>query len=160
MAISKHCVGTEKRGPPRGVGAIAFKADRWTRVVAGVFLIAAGVAVFMAKPITVETITSIGGASVALIKDWLPDCCRRVRSSQIDEAPLRIQYQKVAWPEIRCASVERCNLRESVRRLLIPHSLQPRRRDHDGGQLLAAQPVLLDKVDKSHDDFALARRKS
>ncbi len=59
MAISKHCVGTEKRGPPRGVGAIAFKADRWTRVVAGVFLIAVGVAVFMAKPITVETITSI-----------------------------------------------------------------------------------------------------
>jgi hypothetical protein len=41
------------------VGAIAFKADRWTRVVAGVFLIPVGVAVFMAKPKTVETITSI-----------------------------------------------------------------------------------------------------
>jgi hypothetical protein len=38
-------------------------------------------------------------------------------------------------------------------------SLQPRRRNHDGGQILAAHPVRLDKVDKSHDDFALARRK-
>ena len=31
------------------VGAYAFKADRWTRVVAGVFLISVGVAMFMGK---------------------------------------------------------------------------------------------------------------
>jgi hypothetical protein len=43
----------------RLVSAYAFKADRWTHIVAGVFLIAIGVAVSMAKPITVETITSI-----------------------------------------------------------------------------------------------------
>jgi hypothetical protein len=61
--------------------------------------------------------------------------------------------------EIRCASAEHCNLHDSDRRFLIPHSLQPRRRNHDGGQLLAAQPVLFNKVDKSHDDFALTRRK-
>lgn len=41
------------------VGAYMFAADRWTRVVAGIFLIAVGFAVFIAKPVTVETITYI-----------------------------------------------------------------------------------------------------
>jgi len=34
--------------------AYAFTANRGTRVVAGIFLVAVGVAVFLAKPITVE----------------------------------------------------------------------------------------------------------
>jgi uncharacterized membrane protein HdeD (DUF308 family) len=37
----------------------AFEMDRWTHVVAGLFLIAVGVAVFIAKPVTVETIANI-----------------------------------------------------------------------------------------------------
>jgi uncharacterized membrane protein HdeD (DUF308 family) len=37
--------------------AYAFNEDRGTRVVAGIFLVAVGVAVFLAKPITVEHIT-------------------------------------------------------------------------------------------------------
>ena len=36
--------------------AYAFTENRGTRVVAGIFLIAVGVAVFLAKPITVEHI--------------------------------------------------------------------------------------------------------
>lgn len=41
------------------VCAYMFEADRWTRVVAGLFLFAVGVAGFFAKPVTVETITNI-----------------------------------------------------------------------------------------------------
>jgi len=41
------------------VGAYMFEADRWTRVVGGIYLIAVGVAVFIAKAVTVETITNI-----------------------------------------------------------------------------------------------------
>jgi uncharacterized membrane protein HdeD (DUF308 family) len=41
------------------VSAYLFEADRWTRIVAGIFLIAVGVAVFIGKPVTVETITNI-----------------------------------------------------------------------------------------------------
>jgi hypothetical protein len=37
--------------------AYVFTEDRGTRVVAGIFLVAMGVAVFLAKPITVEQIT-------------------------------------------------------------------------------------------------------
>ena len=38
----------------------AFTENRGTRVVAGIFLVAMGVAVFLAKPITVENITRVG----------------------------------------------------------------------------------------------------
>jgi uncharacterized membrane protein HdeD (DUF308 family) len=41
------------------VCAYTFKADRWMYIVAGIFAIAVGVAVFMAKPISVEHITRI-----------------------------------------------------------------------------------------------------
>jgi hypothetical protein len=41
------------------VGAYAIEADRWTDVVVGLLLIAIGVAVFVAKPVTVETIANI-----------------------------------------------------------------------------------------------------
>jgi hypothetical protein len=41
------------------VGAYMSEADRWTHVVVGLFLVAVGVAVFLAKPVTVETITDI-----------------------------------------------------------------------------------------------------
>jgi cytochrome c biogenesis factor len=37
--------------------AYVFTADRGMRVVAGIFLVAVGAAVFLAKPITVEHIT-------------------------------------------------------------------------------------------------------
>ena len=41
------------------VGAYAIEANRWTDVAVGLFLIAIGVAVFVAKPVTVETIANI-----------------------------------------------------------------------------------------------------
>jgi hypothetical protein len=41
------------------VSAYAFETDRWTHVVAGLFLIAVGAGVFIAKPVTVETIANI-----------------------------------------------------------------------------------------------------
>lgn len=41
------------------VCAYAFKADRWMYIVAGIFAIAVGVAVFMAKPITIEHVSRI-----------------------------------------------------------------------------------------------------
>ncbi len=41
------------------VGAYAIEANRWTYVVVGLLLIAIGIAVFMAKPVTVETIARI-----------------------------------------------------------------------------------------------------
>jgi hypothetical protein len=41
------------------VGAYAIEVDRWTDVVVGLLLIAIGIAVFVAKPVTVETIASI-----------------------------------------------------------------------------------------------------
>jgi hypothetical protein len=41
------------------VCAYAIEANRWTYVVVGLLLIAMGVAVFMAKPITVETNASM-----------------------------------------------------------------------------------------------------
>jgi hypothetical protein len=41
------------------VGAYVPEADRWTHAVAGLFLVAVGVAAFIAKPITVETIINI-----------------------------------------------------------------------------------------------------
>jgi hypothetical protein len=41
------------------VSAYALEADRLTHVVAGLFLILIGVAVFIAKPVTVETIANI-----------------------------------------------------------------------------------------------------
>jgi uncharacterized membrane protein HdeD (DUF308 family) len=41
------------------VGAYAIEADRWTDVAVGLLLIAIGVAVFVAKPVTVETIANI-----------------------------------------------------------------------------------------------------
>jgi hypothetical protein len=41
------------------ISAYAFTADRWMYMVAGVFAIAIGIAVFMAKPITAEHISSI-----------------------------------------------------------------------------------------------------
>jgi hypothetical protein len=40
-------------------GAYAIEADRWTYVVVGLLLMAMGIAVFLAKPVTVETIASI-----------------------------------------------------------------------------------------------------
>jgi uncharacterized membrane protein HdeD (DUF308 family) len=41
------------------IGAYAIEANRWTYVVVGLLLIAIGVAVFIAKPVTVETIASM-----------------------------------------------------------------------------------------------------
>lgn len=41
------------------VGACAIEANRWTDVVVGLLLIAIGVAVFVAKPVTVATIASM-----------------------------------------------------------------------------------------------------
>jgi amino acid permease len=41
------------------VSAYAIAADRWTDVLVGLLLIAIGVAVFVAKPVTVETIANI-----------------------------------------------------------------------------------------------------
>ena len=41
------------------IGAYAIEANRWTYVVVGFLLVAIGVAVFMAKPVTVETIASM-----------------------------------------------------------------------------------------------------
>ena len=41
------------------ISAYAFTADRWMYIVAGIFAIAVGVAIFMAKPITAEHISSI-----------------------------------------------------------------------------------------------------
>jgi hypothetical protein len=41
------------------VGAYAIEADRWTDAAVGLLLIAIGVAVFVAKPVTVETIANI-----------------------------------------------------------------------------------------------------
>jgi uncharacterized membrane protein HdeD (DUF308 family) len=41
------------------IGAYAIEADRWVYFVFGLLLIAMGVAVFMAKPVTVETIASM-----------------------------------------------------------------------------------------------------
>jgi uncharacterized membrane protein HdeD (DUF308 family) len=41
------------------IGACAIEANRWTYVVVGLLLIAIGVAVFMPKSVTVETIASM-----------------------------------------------------------------------------------------------------
>ena len=41
------------------VSAYAIAADSWTDVLVGLLLIAIGVAVFVAKPVTVETIANI-----------------------------------------------------------------------------------------------------
>jgi hypothetical protein len=57
------------------VGAYAIEADRWTYVVVGLLLIATGVAIFVAKPITVETIANIRRRMGRLII-VSPDCCR------------------------------------------------------------------------------------
>ncbi|HSZ09995.1 MAG TPA: hypothetical protein VK794_15745 [Steroidobacteraceae bacterium] len=42
------------------VSAYALEADRLMHVMAGLFLILIGVAVFIAKPVTIETIVNIG----------------------------------------------------------------------------------------------------
>jgi hypothetical protein len=41
------------------VSAYAIEGDRWTDVVVGLLLVAIGVAVIVAKPVTVETIANI-----------------------------------------------------------------------------------------------------
>jgi uncharacterized membrane protein HdeD (DUF308 family) len=41
------------------IGAYAIETDRWMYVVVGLLLISIGVAVFRAKPMTVETIASM-----------------------------------------------------------------------------------------------------
>jgi uncharacterized membrane protein HdeD (DUF308 family) len=41
------------------VSAYAIEADRWTDVIVGLLLIAIGVAVVVARPVTVETIADI-----------------------------------------------------------------------------------------------------
>ncbi len=53
------------------LSAYAFQADRWTHSLLGLFLIAVGVALFIAKPSKSRSSVTSGVVWVAPSKDWL-----------------------------------------------------------------------------------------